>query len=47
MYAIDPLTKEKFIPKRRNQKFSKRENQIVFNNNKAYKKRQEKWGTTS
>ena len=42
MYAIDPLTKEKFIPKRRNQKFSKRENQIVFNNNKAYKKRQEK-----
>ncbi len=31
----DPLTNELFIPKRFNQRFSCRANQIAFNNNKA------------
>jgi len=32
---IDPLTKEEFYPKRRNQKFATAKNRIRFNNNKA------------
>ncbi len=32
----DPLTGEEFIPKRRNQKFASRKNQIAYNNEKAY-----------
>jgi hypothetical protein len=38
----DPLTGESFIPKRHNQSFANRANQIIFNNNKARKKRQAK-----
>lgn len=32
---IDPLTKERFVPRRSNQKFARPENRIKFNNNKA------------
>jgi len=39
---IDPLTGETFRPKRYNQTFASRANQIVFNNNKARKKRHAK-----
>jgi hypothetical protein len=39
---IDPLTEEKFTPKRLNQKFASRENQIRFNNLKAIAKRRAK-----
>lgn len=39
---IDPLTKEQFYPKRSNQRFANRENQIRFNNEIAKAKRQEK-----
>jgi hypothetical protein len=40
MYLTDPLTKEKFIPKRTNQRFSCRKNQINYNNIKARNTRQ-------
>ena len=36
---IDPLTGEAFVPKRSDQKFANRENQVRFNNNKAKEKR--------
>jgi hypothetical protein len=39
---IDPLTKEHFTPKRSNQKFANRENQIKYNNQLAKLKRKEK-----
>jgi len=39
---IDPFTKEPFIPKRSNQRFANRENQIAFNNQKAKELRDEK-----
>jgi hypothetical protein len=42
MYASDPLTKESFYPKRSNQKFASRKNQVKYNNLKARKKRQAK-----
>lgn len=35
----DPLTGETFVPRRFNQKFASRENQITYNNIKARKKR--------
>ena len=35
----DPYTGEEFIPKRNNQKFASRANQIAFNNVKAQKRR--------
>ena len=35
----DPLTKESFYPKRSNQKFASRKNQVKYNNLKARKKR--------
>lgn len=38
---IDPFTKEPFIPKRSNQLFANRENQIAFNNQKAKEQRDE------
>jgi hypothetical protein len=37
--AIDPLTGEEFVPKRSNQKFANRENQIRYNNLKAARER--------
>ena len=40
--AIDPLTGEEFIPKRSNQKFASRENQIRYNNLKAAEERKAK-----
>lgn len=40
--AIDPLTGEEFVPKRSNQKFATRENQIKFNNLKAAEERKAK-----
>ncbi|WP_299095348.1 hypothetical protein [uncultured Winogradskyella sp.] len=40
--AIDPLTGEEFVPKRSNQKFASRENQIRYNNLQAAKERQAK-----
>jgi len=40
--AIDPLTGEEFVPKRSNQKFASRENQIKYNNIKAAKERNAK-----
>ena len=39
MFLSDPLTKESFVPKRSNQKFSCRLNQIKYNNRKAKSKR--------
>ena len=39
MFLSDPLTKESFVPKRSNQKFSCRSNQINYNNRKAKLKR--------
>lgn len=39
MLLSDPLTKESFVPKRSNQKFSCRLNQIKYNNRKAKSKR--------
>ena len=42
MFASDPLTKESFYPKRSNQKFASRKNQVKYNNLKARKKRQAK-----
>ncbi len=36
---IDPHTKEEFTPKRHNQKFATKENQIAFNNEIALTKR--------
>ena len=39
MFISDPLTKESFVPKRSNQKFSCRLNQINYNNRKAKLKR--------
>jgi len=39
MFLSDPLTKESFVPKRSNQKFSCRLNQIKYNNLKAKSKR--------
>ena len=39
MQYTDPLTKEVFYPKRSDQKFASRKNQIRFNNVKARKKR--------
>ena len=39
MQYTDPLTKEVFYPKRSDQKFASRKNQIRFNNLKARKKR--------
>lgn len=38
----DPYSGEKFVPKRYNQKFSCKKNQIAYNNYKAMKKRHEK-----
>ena len=38
---IDPYSGESFYPKRNNQKFSCRENQIAYNNEKARKTRNE------
>ena len=35
MKHTDPFTGKSFIPKRSNQKFATRKNQIAFNNNKA------------
>ena len=40
--AIDPLTGEEFVPKRSNQKFASRKNQIRYNNLKAAEERQAK-----
>ena len=40
--AMDPLTGEEFVPKRSNQKFASRENQIRYNNLKAKEIRQAK-----
>jgi hypothetical protein len=40
--AFDPLTGEEFVPKRSNQKFASKENQIKYNNLKAAKERQAK-----
>lgn len=37
----DPLTGELFVPKRNNQKFATRQNQIAYNNIKAIKKREQ------
>lgn len=42
MCKIDPYTGNSFMPKRSNQKFETRENQIAFNNEKARVKRHEK-----
>ena len=41
---IDPLTGELYIPKRYNQKFATKQNQIDYNNIKARKKRHLKIG---
>lgn len=38
----DPFTGEEFIPLRFNQKFSNRQNQVAFNNEKARNKRHKK-----
>lgn len=38
--AADPLTGEQFVPKRSNQKFASRKNQIRYNNLKAAEERQ-------
>ena len=40
--AIDPLTGEVFVPKRSNQKFASKDNQIKYNNLMAAKERQAK-----
>jgi hypothetical protein len=40
--ATDPLTGQEFVPKRSNQKFASRENQIRYNNLKAKEIRQAK-----
>ena len=37
--SIDPLTGEEFVPKRSNQKFASRQNQINYNNQRASKER--------
>jgi len=42
MIQIDPLTNEKFTPRRFNQKFASKRNQISFNNIKARRKRIDK-----
>ena len=42
MKREDPLTGEVFYPRRENQKFASRENQIRYNNKKAEKKRKAK-----
>jgi hypothetical protein len=42
MFLTDPLTEEKFIPKRTNQKFSCRKNQVAYNNLIARRKRKRK-----
>ena len=39
---IDPYSEEGFIPKRYNQKFANRSNQIAFNNHKAREIREKK-----
>ncbi len=44
MEQKDPLTGEVFYPKRTNQQFASRKNQIRYNNLKAYKKRKAKSG---
>jgi hypothetical protein len=36
---IDPYSGEKFYPKKSNQRFASRENQIAYNNSKAKKER--------
>ncbi len=41
-YKIDPLTKEKFIPKKTSQKFATPANRIKYNNKKASKLNQER-----
>ena len=38
----DPQTGEKFIPKRRNQKFATIQNRVAYNNNKAHVERESK-----
>jgi len=43
MKRTDPLTQETFYPKRTNQKFANRENQIRYNNQKAKSKRDTKY----
>ena len=40
--SIDPLTRERFIKKRSNQVFANPENQVRYNNLKAYDKRKAK-----
>jgi hypothetical protein len=42
LQKTDPYSGEKFTPKRYNQRFSSRKNQIAFNNFLALKKRHEK-----
>ncbi len=42
MKRTDPLTKKEFYPKRSNQRFENRENQIRYNNIKSKKKRDHK-----
>ncbi|MFH6770262.1 hypothetical protein V8G56_16045 [Gaetbulibacter aquiaggeris] len=41
-YKIDPLTNERFIPKKINQKFATAANRIKYNNTKATKLNQER-----
>ena len=41
-YKIDPLTKQRFIPKKISQKFATPANRIKFNNRKASKLNQER-----
>lgn len=41
-FGKDPLTGETFLKKRSNQVFANRENQIRYNNQKAYEKRKAK-----
>lgn len=41
-YKTDPLTEEKFIPKKISQKFASQANRIKYNNTKAAKLRQER-----
>ena len=39
---LDPLTGEEFLPKRRNQRFASRQNQVRYNNQVAQQKRDAK-----
>lgn len=42
MQREDPLTGEQFVPRRMNQRFASRSNQVKFNNLKAARKRKAK-----